>query len=90
MKTAAMSPAIRFDWSGRWHDGAGRAPDWIKRNQRGDDLALRAALPNVVPIWRGPAAFRFEALNTKYFSDALMMDMVGIAIPPAAQKAESA
>ena len=30
------------------------------------------------------------AMNTKYFSDALRMDRVGIAIPPLAQKVESA
>jgi len=73
-----------------WRDGAGRALGWIKRNQRtiGDDLTLRDALPNAVPIWRGPAAFRFDAMNAKYFSDALMMDMVGIAIPPAAHGVE--
>lgn len=75
-----------------WHDAAWRALAWIKRNQRtmGDDLALRDALPSAVPIWRGPAAFRFDAMSAKYFSDALMMDMVGIAIPPVAQKVESA
>ncbi|MBI3431359.1 MAG: hypothetical protein HY018_03975 [Hydrogenophilales bacterium] len=75
-----------------WHDAAWRALAWIKRNQRtmGDDLALRDALPSAVPIWRGPAAFRFDAMSAKYFSDALMMDMVGIAIPPIAQKVESA
>jgi hypothetical protein len=75
-----------------WHDAAWRALAWIKRTQRtmGDDLALRDALPSAVPIWRGPDAFRFDAMSAKYFSDALMMDMVGIAIPPVAQKAESA
>lgn len=67
-----------------WHDAAWRALAWIKRNQRmeGDDLALCDALPNSVPIWGGPAAFSFDTLNAKHFSDALMMDMVGTAIPP--------
>lgn len=67
-----------------WRDAAWRALAWIKRNQRtaGDDLALRDALPSAVPIWAGPAAFSFDALNAKHFADALMMDMVGIAIPP--------
>lgn len=67
-----------------WRDAAWRAQAWIKRNQRtmGDDLALRDALPSAVPIWSGPAAFGFDTLSAKYFADALMMDMVGIAIPP--------
>jgi hypothetical protein len=71
----------------QWRDAAWRALAWIKRNQRteGADLALRDALPNSVPIWRGPEAFRFDAMNAKYFADALMMDMVGIAIPKIAE-----
>ncbi len=74
-----------------WRDAASRALAWIKRNQRteGDDLALRDALPSTVPIWSGPGAFSFHALNAKYFADALMMDMVGIMIPPLAQKVEA-
>lgn len=75
-----------------WRDAAWRLLAWVKRSQRseGERLALRGALPNAVPIWRGPAAFGFDALSAKYFADALMMDMVGIAIPPAVQKAEPA
>jgi hypothetical protein len=71
-----------------WREAAWRALAWIKRCQHtaGDDLALRDALPSAVPIWRGPAAFRFDALGAKHFADALMMDMVGITIPPMAQK----
>jgi hypothetical protein len=75
-----------------WREAAWRALAWIKRSQRtvGDDLALRDALPSAVPIWSGPAAFSFDALSAKHFADALMMDMVGITIPPAAQKVEPA
>ncbi|AAZ96249.1 hypothetical protein Tbd_0296 [Thiobacillus denitrificans ATCC 25259] len=75
-----------------WRDAAWRLLAWVKRCQRteGERLALRGALPNAAPIWRGPAAFGFHTLGAKYFADALMMDMVGIAIPPAVQKAESA
>jgi hypothetical protein len=71
-----------------WRDAAWRALAWVKRNQRraGDDLALRDALPSAVPIWGDPGAFSFETLNAKYFADALMMDMVGIAIPPGVQE----
>ncbi len=71
-----------------WRDVAWRALTWIKRNQRtaGDDLALRDALPGAVPIWAGHAAFNLETLAAKYFADVLMMDMVGIAIPPEAQE----
>jgi hypothetical protein len=62
---------------------AWRALAWIKRNQRTvySDQALRNALPSSVPIWGGPVAFSFDILNAKHFADALMMDMVGIAIP---------
>ena len=67
-----------------WQDAAGWALAWTKRCQRtkGHSLELRDALPSAVPIWRGPSAFRFETRSTKHFADALMMDMVGISIPP--------
>ncbi|MHB1213722.1 MAG: hypothetical protein ACYCY9_01940 [Thiobacillus sp.] len=67
-----------------WRDPAWRALAWIKRNQRttGCDPDLRAALPGAVPIWGGPAAFSIDALTAKHFANALMMDMVGITIPP--------
>lgn len=94
--TAGMAACwLRLAQSGQGahlRDAAWRALAWIKRNQRttGDDLALRDALPSAVPIWGGPSAFSFDTLGAKYFADALMMDMVGIAIPPLAQKAEPA
>jgi hypothetical protein len=65
-----------------WRDPAWRALTWVKRNQRTHDLVLRGALPDAIPIWAGPAAFSFETLAAKHFADALMMDMVGIAVPP--------
>lgn len=67
-----------------WRDPAWRALAWIKRNQRttGDAPALRGALPTAVPIWGGPAAFSLDVAGAKHFADALMMDMVGIDIPP--------
>lgn len=75
-----------------WRDAAWRILAWLKRNQRteGEQLAVRDALPSAVPIWRGPSAFAFDTLGAKYFADALMMDMVGIALPPVVQKVESA
>ena len=68
----------------QWRDAAWNALGWIKRNQRTalQNLALRDALPGAVPIWQGPDAFHFPALSAKYFADALMMDRVGISIPP--------
>ncbi len=68
----------------RWQEAAGWALAVTKRSQRtkGHPLALRDALPSAMPIWRGPSAFRFETRSTKHFADALMMDMVGITIPP--------
>jgi hypothetical protein len=70
-----------------WRDPAWRALAWIKRNQRttGSDPALRDGLPSAAPIWGG-RAFSFDALSAKHFADALMMDMVGIAIPPEARE----
>jgi hypothetical protein len=71
-----------------WREPAWRALAWIKRNQRttGNDLALRDAVPNAVPIWGGSNAFGIDTLNAKYFADALMVDMVGIAIPAEAHE----
>jgi hypothetical protein len=67
-----------------WQEAAWWALAWTKRCQhtKGHHLGLRDALPSAVPIWRGPSAFRFETRSTKHFADALMMDMVGITIPP--------
>lgn len=67
-----------------WRDAAWIALAWIKRNQRLSlqNPALQGALPGAVPIWHGPRAFHFSASSAKYFADALMMDMVGITIPP--------
>lgn len=87
--SAAWMRLAQIEGGQDWRDTAWRALAWIKRSQRrqGDDLAVRDALPSTAPIWAGPAAFRLDALTLKYFADALMMDMVGIAIPQAAQKA---
>jgi hypothetical protein len=70
-----------------WRDPAWRALGWIKRNQRTteSDLPQRDALPSSVPIWAGDCAFSLDTLGAKYFADALMMDMAGIAIPPEVQ-----
>lgn len=70
-----------------WRDAAWRGLAWIKRNQRmlDNDPVLRNGLPSTVPSWAGPRAFRLETLTMKYFADALMMDMAGIAIPPPEQ-----
>lgn len=67
-----------------WRESAWTALAWIKRNQRSTThhLALRDALPGAAPIWQGVNAFHFTAISAKYFADALMMDMVGICIPP--------
>ncbi len=82
----------QLDPSAPWRDAAWRALAWIKRCQRMEEESAmqRAALPCSAPIWSGPAAFRFDVLGAKYFADALMMDMVGITIPPAMQKVEPA
>jgi hypothetical protein len=70
-----------------WRDPAWRALAWIKRNQRttGSDPALRDALPRAAPIWAGPSAFSLDVMSAKHFADALMMDMVGVVVPPELQ-----
>lgn len=82
----------QLDSSVPWRDAAWRAIAWIKRCQRmeGEGTMLRAALPCSTPIWSGAYAFKFDVLGTKYFADALMMDMVGVTIPPVVQKVEPA
>jgi hypothetical protein len=93
MTPLAMKPsALKHGLRSRLHDDGWRALTWIKRNQRtvSGAPALREALPGAVPIWNGPAAFCFDTLSAKYFADTLMMDMVGIAIPPVAHKVEPA
>jgi hypothetical protein len=82
----------QLDASAPWRDAAWRAVAWIKRCQRleGETAMQRAALPCSAPVWSGANAFRFDVLGAKYFADALMMDMVGITIPPVVQKVEPA
>lgn len=67
-----------------WRESVWTALAWIKRNQRNTtrNPELRDALPGAVPIWQGENAFHFTAISAKYFADALMMDMVGVCIPP--------
>lgn len=66
-----------------------KSPRWFELTRNKCDprtnalaLALHDALPGAVPIWHGSSVFHFPALSAKYFADALMMDMVGITIPP--------
>lgn len=67
-----------------WREAAWTALAWVKRSQHTatHHPVLRDALPGAVPIWQGTHAFHFTAISAKYFADALMMDMVGICIPP--------
>ena len=77
----------QLEQNSEWREPAWRALSWIKRNQRSasHEMTPGLVLPNSVPIWRGPNAFGFDTLNAKYFSDALMMDMMGITVPSAAK-----
>ena len=67
-----------------WREAAWSALAWIKRNHctATHHPVLRDALPGGVPIWHGTHAFHFMTISAKHFADALMMDMVGICIPP--------
>lgn len=71
--------------SARWFELTWRHKLWrLQRNQytTTPHLTLRGVLPGTVPIWQGPNAFHFLAISANYFADALMMDRVGICIPP--------
>jgi hypothetical protein len=83
---AAWLRLAQISGDAAWREPAWRALSWVKRNHHLEDVdpALCGALPSAVPLWAGASAFRCDALTQKYFADALMMDMVGIAIPVAA------
>jgi hypothetical protein len=67
----------------RYRDAAGRAIAYVKRTQRleEDDAIVRGAIPGSAPIWGAYSRFEFPNWAAKFFADALIMDMVNIAVP---------
>lgn len=63
---------------------AGRAISYVKRTQSLDDgdPVVRGAIPGSAPIWGAYSRFEFPNWAAKFFADALMMEVMGRAIPP--------
>lgn len=55
-----------------------------QRTQRleDEDVVVRGAIPGSAPMWGAYSRFEFPNWAAKFFADALMMDMVDVAIPP--------
>ena len=56
----------------------------MKRNQRLNDTnaAIRGGIAGSAPIWGSYSRFEYPNWATKFYADALMMEMADIAIPP--------
>jgi hypothetical protein len=67
-----------------YREAAGRAIAYVKRTQRlqEDDPIVRGAIPGSAPIWGAYSRFEFPNWAAKFFSDALMMDMANVPVPP--------
>lgn len=68
----------------RYRDAARRAIDYVKRTQRLEegDVVVRGAIPGSVPIWGAYSRFEFPNWASKFFADALIMDMANTVVPP--------
>ena len=71
-----ISPELR--------EPARRGLEFLKRNQRlnDSDAAIRGGIAGSAPIWGGYSRFEYPNWATKFYADALMMEMADIAIPP--------
>jgi hypothetical protein len=67
-----------------FREAAWRAIDYVKRTQRleSNDHVVRGAIPGSAPIWGAYSRFEFPNWAAKFFSDALIMDMANVALPP--------
>jgi hypothetical protein len=72
------------------HDKAGKALSFLKRAQRLEDRdeVARGSLAGSAPMWGAYARFEFPNWAAKFFADALMMDLTGIAVPPIPELSE--
>ncbi len=75
--TPAPSP------SERWQPHIDRALDYLKRRQRlpGDGTPQDGSIAGSFPIWGGYSRFEFPNWATKFYADALMMEMTDLVIP---------
>ena len=73
-------------------DSARRAIAFLQARQRltDSDPAVRGAIAGSYPIWGAYSRFEFPNWAAKFFADALMMDMVGVAVPRVPAVAEDA
>jgi hypothetical protein len=71
-------------------DNARRAVDYLKKRQRlhDRDPAVRGGIAGSAPIWGRYSMFEFPNWATKFFADALMMEMTDQAIPLVALRQE--
>jgi hypothetical protein len=67
---------------------ARRGLAYLKQEQSIDDAdpVVRGAIAGSAPIWGAYSRFEFPNWATKFFADALMMDMSQTAIPPVATR----
>lgn len=65
-------------------DSVRRGLGYLKRNHRiaDADAAVKGGVAGSAPIWGDYSRFEYPNWAAKFFADALLMDMTGIAIPP--------
>ncbi len=65
-------------------DNARAALIYLKANQQLDhpDPAVRGGIAGSVPIWGDYSRFEYPNWASKFFADAMMVDMENIAVPP--------
>ncbi len=70
---------------------ARRAIDYAKRTQRlaDADPMVAGAIPGSAPIWGDYSRFEFPNWASKFFADALIMDLTGTALPPVWRRAST-
>ena len=63
---------------------ARRGLEFLKRHHRLDDPdnAIKGGIAGSAPIWGSYSRFEYPNWATKFYADALMMDLMDVAIPP--------
>ena len=61
--------------------------DYLKTTQNlsASDTAVRGGIAGSSPIWGDYSRFEYPNWAAKFFSDALMMDMTDVPVPPVPQ-----
>ena len=72
----------------KWYRYARRALAYLKRHQRvlDKDQAVMGGIAGSYPIWGDYSRFEYPNWAAKFFADALMMDMMGVAVPTVRNK----